>query len=404
MTRRSSVIVALLVVLAVAALAWGFVTSVALQAYPRPASEEAPLVGALWQCAMVGFLAVGGLVAAKRPRNPVGWAMLSLPVVFWVGFAQSTAADLAVRRGEDVSPLLLELDWVLTTVGAPGLLLTAIFLVVGFPDGRPTRRGRMVLRVAVPIAGIWAAARAVLPMPLDGSGLPSPHAIDALAPLVEAVDAPSTLLLLALLAGAVDLVLRSRRATGVEKQQFRWVVRSLLAAPLGFVLAQAGEATLSETASQFTDLLGIWVTAFAVAAGIGVAVLRYRLFDIDRIISRTLGYALVTAILVSVYAGAVLVLGGVARAVTGSVGDVVVALSTLLVAAAFQPVRTRVQGMVDRRFNRARYDAQRTGEVFAVRLRDEVDLSEVHDDLVGTVRTSLSPRTVNVWLPEETVT
>jgi hypothetical protein len=195
-------------------------------------------------------------------------------------------------------------------------------------------------------------------------------------------------------AALIGLVVRYRHSLGVERQQLK--VLALLAAVAAAALVTGETVATSGLPKQIADVLSApgW---FAVAAG--VAILRYRLFDIDRVISRTVSYAVLTALLASVYIASVVALGAVVRAATGGGGsDLVVAASTLAVAALFQPMRRRVQALFDRRFNRTRYDAQRTIDGFAQRRRDEVDLTALVRDLSGTAATALNPQHASVWL------
>ena len=203
--------------------------------------------------------------------------------------------------------------------------------------------------------------------------------------------------LILMIAGAVSLVVRVRRAGGTERQQLRWIAASfavLMSAVvsglvIGTLVPGSGDSGLA------------WIPAMVafptVPIAIGIAVLRYRLYDIDRIISRTISYGVVSAMLVAVYAGLVLVLQGPLGAITG--GDTVaVAASTLAAAALFQPVRRRTQAAVDHRFNRARYDAERTIDALAARLRDEMDLPIVRSAVVDAVALSVEPTAASLWL------
>jgi hypothetical protein len=239
---------------------------------------------------------------------------------------------------------------------------------------------------------------------LTGGRLPFPYeelANPLHAPLLGVIEEISTAILegLALLVAVLSfaaLVVRFRRSRGSERQQMKWfgyaagcmggsLAASFLFSSIGWLLA--------------SDVM--WVTAMVSLAllpvAVGVAITRYRLYEIDRIVSRTVSYALVTGVLVGVYAGGVLLLGRVLAPVTRQ-SEVAVAASTLLVAALFQPVRRKVQATVDRRFNRARYDARRTVEAFALRLRDEVDLDELSTELGNVVAGTVQPATMSVWL------
>jgi hypothetical protein len=197
-------------------------------------------------------------------------------------------------------------------------------------------------------------------------------------------------------AGLVNTAVRYRRAVGVERQQIKWLVPPILLLPIVLLL----------TGFAATEPLGLVLGAVvttSIPVGIGVAVLRYRLYEIDRVISRTLAYAALTIFLVAVYTAGVLGLGWLARSVAaGGGGDIAVAASTLAVAALFGPARRRIQATVDRRFNRARYDAQRTVEAFAQRLRDEVDIDALTDHLRDVTDAVMQPRQVIVWVADPT--
>jgi hypothetical protein len=192
------------------------------------------------------------------------------------------------------------------------------------------------------------------------------------------------------LASLAAQALSYRRASGERRQQLKWLLGGSAATLVGVALATAGGALGLKWA---TGPVVVGVVAL-LPVSIGVAVLRYRLFDIDRVISRTLAYAIVTGLLVGVYAGLVLLATQVFRFHS----SVAVAVSTLAAAALFAPVRRGVQRVVDRRFNRARYDAERTVAAFAARLKDAVDLDSVRDDLAGTVHRALEPEHLSVWV------
>jgi hypothetical protein len=202
-----------------------------------------------------------------------------------------------------------------------------------------------------------------------------------------------------MIGAALALVIRFRAAAGVERQQLRWLTAALafvvVAVLSGFIVAQLVPAT----AQTGLIWLGAIVAFPCVPIAIGIAVLRYRLYEIDRIVSRTISYAVLTALLVGVFAGAILLFQTVLAPLTGN-NTLAVAASTLLVAALFQPVRGRVQRVVDRRFNRARYDAERTVAAFSERLRDEVDLRSLRSEVLDVVDRSLQPSLTGIWLGE----
>ena len=272
--------------------------------------------------------------------------------------------------------------------------LAVIWIPLLFPDGHlPGPRWRPFAWVAAVTVGAVTIAAAIAPDAQSGYsgkllnpvGVGGP--VGALAAAVNAVGLPLAAVLCLVALGS--LVVRFRRARGVERQQLKWF---LFAA--GFLFA-AILVTLATQAQAAWYALELGMAALPVAAGL--AVLRYRLYEIDRIISRTVSYGFVTAILVAAYAGAILLLQGPLGTVTG--GDTIsVAISTLLVAALFQPVRRRIQLLVDRRFDRARFDAARTSSEFSERLRDEVDITAVTTDLDLTVRGAFRPTALGLWL------
>jgi hypothetical protein len=264
-----------------------------------------------------------------------------------------------------------------------------------FPDGHlPSPRWRPPAGLA--LASIAGATFLTLVKPgriaeFTGS---NPLGINALPPWLPSLAGPLSgfgVLLLSVL-GFAAVVTRYRRGSGIERQQLRWFVAAVLLAVVPI--------TAAPLSSGFAGPAWLLVAVFGlllVPVAIGIAVTRYRLYEIDRLISRGLSWAVLSGLLLAVYAGAVLVLQGVLGGVTQ--GDTVaVAGSTLLAAALFQPLRRRIQTAVDHRFNRARYDAERTAVDFAERLRGEVDLASLSDDIARVVDTALSPKTIGVWI------
>jgi hypothetical protein len=343
---------------------------------------------------------LGALLVWKRPGHPLGWLLTSVGVMVAVFPAmESYAAHRMTTVGEPNAVATLG-AWFNNLYWMPLLSLLLVFIPLLFPDGHlPSPRWRWLTRM-VTVSLVGTVVPSMFLPTLTGQdvdyAIPNPIGIAAL----EGWESSPAFAILALgivvgLVGAiVSVAIRFRRSHGVERQQVKWL---LLAVSPGPLLPFVEEISVLGQVMLLLNLVGV-------PLAITFAVLRYRLYDVDRIISRTLGYVLLSAILVGIYVAGVLGLGAVARTLTGRTSDVVVALSTLLVAAAFQPVRRRVRTTVDRRFNRARYDAQRTSEDFAQRLRDEVDLTELRGDLATTVRASLAPATLAVWLPEEEAT
>jgi len=290
-----------------------------------------------------------------------------------------------------------------------GAVVLFAYLAMAFPSGRlPGGRWGRSARILLTAVGLLVALTAVGPTinvnligAPNGTNVPNPLAIAPDAEIWRVLD-PSLLFAVVislLLAGVVSLVIRHRRARGLERQQLSWVV-----AAIAFVgLAILGGIAWGAIAPQALDNGTVWIpaiVAFAtVPVSVGVAVLRYRLYEIDRIVSRTIGWAAISAILVAVFAAVILVTQAALASITSS-NTLAVAVSTLAVATLFQPLRRWVQARVDRRFNRARYDAERTVAAFSDRLRDEVDLDQVGAEIAATVSRTVQPASVLLWLRE----
>jgi hypothetical protein len=338
------------------------------------------------------FAAVGLVIARRQPGNPIGWIMVVFTLVYVLGAAASDYAVLYYRLGHHGLPLA-PLALLLSAVQAPSFAMFPVVILL-FPDGTvPGRAWRWAARayaglVAFVLALLLAAPAAALAdhdVRLDSRGN-----LTSSGHLAQWLANPPGWLIVPVIAAIVIIglsfvghqVLSWRAAEGDRRQQLKWLACGGAVAAASLLLAAAlGVAEL---------LAGL----AALPVSIGVGILRYRLYDIDRIISRTLAYTLVTGLLVGVYAGLVLLATRVLSVHT----PVAVAAATLAAAALFTPLRRRVQQAVDRRFNRARYDADRTVTAFAARLKDAVDLDSVRDDLAGTVDQALEPAHVSVWV------
>ncbi len=342
----------------------------------------------------VVYAAVGFVVARRQPGNPIGWILITFIVVFLLSGVAGGYAALYYRFGHHGLPLA-PVAALLTPLWAPALLLFPVVILL-FPDGRlAARRWRWVLR-AYAVAGALASAAVFAPavttvarhdIRLDAAGnlisTGRPHG----GPLAAAGVLVLGLILVIVLSFVAHQVLSWRRATGQRRQQLKW-----LATGAAVTLAVIAVSLGTSSTSVVGEILGIGLAALPV--GIGVGILKYRLYEIDRIISRTLAYAIVTGVLVGVYAGLVLLATQVLRFHS----SVAVAVSTLAAAALFNPLRHGVQRTVDRRFNRARYDADQTVTAFAARLKDAVNLDSVRDDLAAVVEKALEPAHMSVWI------
>ncbi len=342
---------------------------------------------------VVSAATVGAVLASRRPRHPVGWLLLALGLsVVASGVAQGYAGyGLLARPGS-----LPAADWAALYDDASFIawpVLIAFILLLTPTGSLPSPRWRWWAMVTAAAPVVFLLGELLRAGPLDApyQSVTSPLAIPALAGPVQVTGYLALILTqLAVLAGTASLVVRFRRARGSERQQLRWVA---LAAGLLAVAVVATVAAALTAHPAVTDWIsGLFVALLPVATG--AAILRYRLYDLDRIISRTLAYGLLTVLLGGGYAGVVLGLGQV----LGQDSPLVVAAATLAVAAAFQPARRHIQRAVDRRFNRHRYDAGRTIEVFGARLRQQVDLDTLSAELLGVVEQTMQPTSVSLWL------
>jgi hypothetical protein len=348
----------------------------------------------------MAFATVGLLIARRQPGNRVAWVLMAagpLIVLTFTGFAVG-ALRFAEFGSDDLVGGLAG-----TVAGAClgiTLFVSVPLLAILFPDGRlPGPRWRVPVTLALVALVTYAVASLVQPGAADAELPVNPLGIES--ELVIAVGALLDPLLSAgVLAGAVMAIIavwtRFRRSSGVERQQVKWFLAAVAA--IAVLLPLSFNDTFLDSGGGFTVLDVLAMSSLALLpVAVGIAVLRYRLYEIDRIVSRTIGWALVTGLLVALFAAGVVVLQAVLSPVT-SEDTLAVAVSTLVAFALFQPLRRRVQGAVDRRFDRARYDGERVAGAFADRLRDQVDLTGVERDFVGTVREALSPATSGVWI------
>lgn len=349
-----------------------------------------------WSGAFAGLPAVGALLAVKRPTNPVGWTILGAVGCLYLSTASgSTASYVVAVDGAIAGPALALI--VATNALAPVTMVLLAHIVLLFPDGVLTRAGRRVSRAAITAGLLAAVTRLLRPGRLDVEAeVQNPLAWDRV-PAGDTLVAPLTTF--TILCGFVAVLLligRYRRSDATERKQFQWILASLAVFPVLLVFGGAVEAA-SPDIGNILVVLAFDVGFLGFAVSLYRAIMRHRLFEIDRVVSRTVSYALVTAILVGGYLLSVVAIQSVLRPVLGS-SDLAVALSTLAVAASFQPLRRRVQTVVDRRFSRARYDAGRTVERFGARVRDEVDLPGLVGDLRRVSAETVQPEHVVVWL------
>lgn len=355
------------------------------------------------------FPAVGALIASRHPGNPVGWIMLGIGVAAGLDGVFATYLALAGGAAAPGRPLIAVIQgwgWV------PVIIPPGTFLLLLFPDGHlPSPRWRIVA---------WMAAAAMilpsLPILLtpgsladDGyPGLTNPLGIPALAPVLHWLFFSLVLVPLSVLCSAAGMVARFRRSRGVERLQLKWLASASAVVGVLYLLTfilQSHGVIVHFTLSQAWRP---WIDAFASLAilsfglipiSIGIGIMRYRLYEIDRIISRTLAYTLSIALLAVCYFVLVL-LASMVSPVTGD-SPVVVAISTLILAAMFRPLLTRMKNAIDRRFYRARYSAALVLDEFTPKVRDEVDITTLGDELVIAVQSAMTPSSISLWLREQ---
>jgi hypothetical protein len=382
-----------LAVLGLAATAW---CDRLLRQVGRPELAQLRGGGVAMVLSAVSAATAGAVLASRRPRHPVGWLLLAFGLV---PQALSGAAEGYARYGLLARPGTLPGTEQLATLASatfiPGLSLIAFILLLTPTGSLPSPRWRWFARVAATLPLAFLAAWLLAVPQLDPesplASVRNPFAIPGLAGAGMAVaGVASPAIALSMAVAAASLVRRFRRGRGSERQQLRWLaVAAALAPPV--VLGTAAAIATGNL------VLGGWIIGLYLALlplAIAAAIARYRLYDLDRIISRTLAYGLLTLLLGGGYAAVVLVLGQL----PGRDSSLVVAAATLAVAALFQPLRRRVQDLVDRRFNRRRYDAARTITAFSTRLRDEVDLATLTAEVLALVDQTMQPTQTSLWL------
>jgi hypothetical protein len=350
-----------------------------------------------FQILPVPFAVVGALIAARRPGHRIGWLLL-------IGTLSIASAQFAwtyaLYGSEDGTSLvgLAVIGWVGNWTPWPALA-AFLLLLLWFPDGQPpSPRWRPIGWAIVAYCALVMVFLALYPGLISAPELDNPFALSGAAGTVmrklqasPVVPAVGTVLVLA---SASAPLVRFRRARAIQRQQLKWFASAV--ALLVFILVLQS----FPLPGWLHDLSGVLVVVavWGIAAAIGIAVLRYRLYDIDRIVNRTLVYGLLTALLGGVYAAMVLLLGQLFGRIGSQPPTWAVAAATLTVAALFQPARRRIQAVVDRRFNRRKYDAAGTVEAFSGRLRDQIDLDTLSVELLATVEQTMQPTAVSLWL------
>ena len=399
-----------------------FLASVAFFVLTRAAQAEAPssLVTSrsiidllLFFVPFLAFPLVGALIASRRPHNPIGWIcvadgflwmLLGLLDYYGVyGLAKSSSVPFPV-----VIYALAQWLWV-PTVG-----LLAIYLVLLFPDGRlPSRGWRPLAWLSGAVIVLMSVTQGLVPGPLPELGrVRNPFGLEGAPWVADATNAILVLFLFCILASVLSLILRFRHSRGEVRQQIKWI--AFAASFVGLVFVSVMVSALialyfapetwgsSDTPPFWFDLLfSVALLSFGgVPIAVGFAVLKYRLYNIDVLINRTLVYGALTATLALIYFGGVATVQAIFRTLTSQEQQpqLAVVVSTLVIAALFSPLRWRIQSFIDRRFYRRKYDARTTLEAFSAKLRDETDLDRLGEDLVGVVKETMQPSQISLWL------
>ena len=364
------------------------------------------VVGIATAVVLLAFPVAGVVIATRQPANPIGWILLAIGAG-WGALAGATGyADYGIRLHPGSLPAA-DIAAVLTvSVWAPPVGLTGTFLLLLFPDGRlPGARWRWIAYVGAAATAACTAASLLDPDVLKNSPYAStqnPIGVDALGGVIAVLDYSVVVLALTMVASAASLVVRFRRAGMVEREQVKWLAAAAAVSAWIYLVDLCISVVAGGTGPE-----PVWRVllddAFVLSVGlipvaIGVAVLRYHLYEIDVIIRRTLVYAALVSVLALLYLAGVFGIQAVVRSLSGQSGTLAVTVSTLIVAVAFQPLRSRIQRAVDHRFYRGRYDAARTLESFSGRLREQVEIETVSGEVLEIVRQTLQPVHATIWL------
>jgi hypothetical protein len=342
----------------------------------------------------MSFPLVGAVIATHRPGNPLGWMFLVIGLSQGLVVFGYEYANYVFRTAPGTGPGGGLAVWVGQWAWAPALVLVLCFVPLLFPDGRlPSRRWRPVAWLAAILIVVITVPRAVALWPWRGPALLDPEGVDRAMGDSGILGFVLYLLLVGCgLACLTALLLRFRRSRGIERQQLKWLLFACAVTIAIFLIVQPN------TTSQWELGLLLALPLYpAIPVAAGVAILRYRLYEIDRLINRTLVYGLLTAVLGLCYAAGSLLFALVAGA-GAEPPSWLIAAATLAAAAVFRPVRGRIQAVVDRRFNRRRYHAAKTVEAFSARLRDEVDLDTLSAELVAVADHTMEPTMISLWL------
>jgi len=392
-----------------------FVASVALCLLARsahvPSSWGADLsvAGLLGGGLFLLFPLVGAMIASRRPKNPIGWILLANGLLWMLSDVMDYYAVYGVASPGSV-PFPVGIAGINNVLWVPavGLLGTYVFLL--FPDGRlPSRRWRPLSWLCGVVIVLVSVGVGFGPGNLENlGGVRNPFGLETHPWVTDAAYVVLPLFLLCMLGSVLSLVMRYRHSRGEERQQIKWIAFSASFVSMVYLIAMVGSLVYPQE-TWFAAGSPLWLnfleyaallSFIAVPIAVGFAVLRYRLYDIDVVINRTLVYGSLTVTLIALYFGGVATTQATFRALTGQEEQpqLAVVISTLVIAALFNPLRGRIQSFIDRRFYRRKYDARKTLETFSSKLRDETDLGQLNAELLSVVRTTMQPEHVSLWL------
>ena len=389
-----------LMVLSVVLVVGGIALALMTRSSTPQRSYYGPVDAVFFLATVLTFSVVGAIIASRQPRNAIGWIFCGVGLLV-MGINSLAGGYAEYRLSGDPAPgsLAQTAAWFASWSWSILVYVPTSFLLLLFPDGRlPSSRWRPVAWcAAIGLIG-FLAGYTLEAGPLDDfPQILNPYGVDSLILDVVAVTG-AILASASMVASAVSLIVRMRRAERAERQQIKWLAYG------GAIVV--GAVFASGVISIWSGNVGIAVSSvglLGVPIFTGVAIARYRLYDIDIVINRTLVYGALTAALVAVYFGGVATLQTLFRALSGQEQQpqLAIVVSTLAIAALFNPLRRRIQSFIDRRFYRSKYDARKTLEAFSAKLRDETDLDALRDDLVGVVRGTMQPAHVSLWLRSE---
>jgi hypothetical protein len=359
------------------------------------------------------FPIVGALIASRRPGNPIGWICLAAGITWMLGMVSGSYVLYGLRMANPGSVPYPAAVGSLSEFLPPTAILLGTFLILLFPDGRlPSSRWRLVAWLCGAVIALNFVAGIFVPGPLpEVREVRNPFGLEGQPWLADANEAIGLLFPLCLLASASSLLLRYLRAGEEVREQIKWLAFAASVVALGVSGAVIHGTLFASGAAGSTDLLlghlledTITLSFGGVPVAIGFAVLKYRLYDIDIIINRTLVYGSLTVMLATVYLGGVTATQALFQTFAGQddLPQLAIVVSTLVIAAMFNPLRRRIQTFIDRRFYRRKYDARKTLESFSARLRNETDLDGLNAELVTVVRETMQPEHVSLWLRPDT--